>query len=366
MKENKKNIRLPFDDFSGSVKIKVKQPEILSGPEKRELWRRIETANKDNLKKKRWRYRALFSLCGGVAATLLVVLTINMNRKEKPAVQAVASVEIENVKAPDTQVTDIQLVINENKTVSSEENDVEITYDDKEITLTGKKEGLKKEELNAGETVAFNQLIVPPGKRSVLNLADGSKIWVNAGTRVVYPPVFTGEKREIYVDGEIFANVVHNEKCPFIVRTKNMEAEVLGTSFNVTAYESDGEQRIVLVSGSVKVNVEKGEAILVPNQMFSWDDRAFQVKNVNVNGYISWKEGIYQYDSESLDIILKRLSRYYGKEIACSPQAARLKCSGKLDMKDDLGRVLNGIAKTASVCCKFEDGKYRITDKKND
>lgn len=77
-------------------------------------------------------------------------------------------------------------------------------------------------------------MVIPRGKRSVLTFSDGSKVWVNAGTRVIYPTEFEKDKREIYVDGEIYIEVARDEERPFYVRTKDMNVRVLGTKFNVT------------------------------------------------------------------------------------------------------------------------------------
>jgi ferric-dicitrate binding protein FerR (iron transport regulator) len=209
-------------------------------------------------------------------------------------------------------------------------------------------------------------LIVPQGKRSLLTLSDGSKIWLNARTRVVYPTTFDETKREIFVDGEAFLEVFHNEKCPFIVKTKELQLEVLGTSFNIMAYEKDTVQSIVLVSGSVKINSKnKKETILTPSEMYSCTNGMSEVKTVNVTDYISWKSGVYQYKNEYLSVILQRLSRYFGQDISYSPEVARLKCSGKLDMKDSLSLVLNGISKTAPIVWQFDESKnqYRIRNK---
>lgn len=139
---------------------------------------------------------------------------------------------------------------------------------------------------------------------------------------------------------------------------------MLGTSFNVTAYEKDTLQSVVIVSGSVKVNTGgKQKAILSPNDMLTFSEDRQQIKKVNVDDYISWRLGIYQYNSENLGAILTRLSRYYGQEIECSMQASRFKCSGKLDLKDDLLTVLNGITQTVPVKCNIDNGKYMITNK---
>lgn len=104
----------------------------------------------------------------------------------------------------------------------------------------------------------------------VLTFSDGSKVWVNAGTRVIYPTEFEKDKREIYVDGEIYIEVARDEERPFYVRTKDMNVRVLGTKFNVTAYESEPIRSVVLAQGCVQVETtQTPKAILAPNQMFS-------------------------------------------------------------------------------------------------
>jgi hypothetical protein len=335
-------------------------PDLITQEEKHTLWEEIEVVNKTYLKKGN-RFRLYFSAAMGIAASLLLLFVFNrQNKSEMPSKALFAS--IENVKAPETPVTDIQLVVANDKTIDLEGEDAEITYDEEGIAINKQGTGIKH-ETKISENPVFNQLIVPQGKRSMLAFAEGSKMWVNAGTRVVYPAVFDKEKREIYVDGEIFLEVSSNEEWPFIVKTKKVEIEVLGTSFNVTAYEKDSAQQIVLVSGSLKVHADKQETILIPNQMYSYLNNISQVKTVNVENYTSWKSGIYTYDSEFLSVILRRLSHYYGQEIICSPQVATLKCSGKLDLKDNLQLVLTGIAKTAPIKCIYEDGKHKIINK---
>lgn len=357
--------RYPFeDDFLNKIKIKVKQPESLSELEQLQLWEKIVIMNKSNQRKRKKYLFALFTLFGGIAASILAIFLLNL-QQDNLNTQTVVHNRIEDVKTPEIQSKNIQLVINDHQIITSAEKEAEITYyDNKEVLLDDKKGDQKKGILNSLAIEEFNQLIVPYGKRSVLNLSDGSKIWVNAGTRVVYPSVFSKEKREIYIEGEIFADIAKKEDCPFIVKTKSMETRVLGTSFNITAYNNDTEHRIVLVSGSIKVKIDKRETILAPKQMLSCTDRAFQVKTLDeVSKYTSWKDGLLQYNNESLAVILENLSRYYGYEIICTPDVNFLKCSGKLDLKDNLEAVLTNISKTAPIRYESDDGKYYITSK---
>ena len=104
----------------------------------------------------------------------------------------------------------------------------------------------------------FNQLIIPKGKRTRLTLADGTHLWANSGTRVVYPSHFEKNRRDVF----------RNESAPFIVKTKDFQVQVLGTVFNVSAYPSEGMSSVVLVKGSVNVkNYEKEQVKLAPGQL---------------------------------------------------------------------------------------------------
>jgi hypothetical protein len=345
--------------FIRSVQV---HPEPIQYNEIETLWEDIEIANKKNLKKRKVRFRLYFSAVSGVAVFFVFLFIFNYWIKHS-SVESYTS-DIESIKAPDVPVTDIQLVLAGDETLSLEGKEAEIAYNEEGIAINNQETELKNKQTAPDQPVVFNQLIVPLGKRSMLTFAEGSRMWVNAGTRVVYPVVFDKKQREIYVNGEVYLEVSPDKNCPFIVKTKQLNIEVLGTSFNIMAYEKDTVQNIVLVSGKVKIHSDnKKETILVPNEIYSYSNGLPEVKFVDVENYIAWKSGIYRYESENLDVILKRLSRYYGKDIICSPQVAHLKCSGKLDLKDDLQQVLNGISRTAPVVCYYNGEQYIITNK---
>ena len=90
--------------------------------------------------------------------------------------------------------------------------------------------------------------------RSSLTFSDGTKIWVNSGSKVIYPVSFEKKKREIYVEGEVYLDVTHDTSWPFVVRTQQVDVKVLGTSFNVSAYKDDSNMQVTLVEGKVEVN----------------------------------------------------------------------------------------------------------------
>jgi hypothetical protein len=343
-------------DFIETVQVRS---ETIREDEKNTLWKNIEARNHTFHEKRRRGRHTLYYMSAIAFVTVLVLLGFLFFTGET---DDDCLTRIEEVKAPDMQAENIQLVLTGDEAVSLKGRDAEIAYSEHGIEINRQATELKKEQ--AGSATTYNQLIVPHGKRSTLTLADGTQMWVNASTRVVYPAAFGKGKREIYVDGEVFLDVAHRDGWPFVVKTKTFTAAVLGTSFNVTAYENDSEKSLVLVSGSVRIQAEDTKDItLSPSEMFTKSDSSVQVQTVQTDYYTSWKSGVYQYKSENLGTILKRLSHYYGHEIVHEPQIASLKCTGKLDLKDDLGDVLKGIALTVPIRYRYNYETHIITNK---
>ncbi|MDR0574851.1 MAG: FecR domain-containing protein [Tannerella sp.] len=331
------------------------------------LWKNVSHEHAQIRRRRKNKKRKLmFRWLPGIIASLLLILFLYERRPAKDDANVHASVSagsIEAVKAPDEPAAKIQLILENEEVVAVEGAEADIVYEDEGIAINNNDRKVIKKPTGTTR-ITYNQLIVPNGKRSALTFEDGSKMWVNAGTRVVYPAHFTDDKREIYVDGEAYLDVSHDEARPFIVKSENFSVNVLGTSFNITAYESDSCQYIVLVSGSVGIlSGDNAETVLSPDEMYILENGNAHVETVPVEYYTSWKAGMYQYKSERLDVIMKRLSRYYGKEIVCRREVAHLKCSGKLDLKDDLNSILNGISYTAPVCYQYNSDRYIITNR---
>ena len=257
---------------------------------------------------------------------------------------------------------DIQLVLASNKTITVV-NDADISYDKQgEIVVNTADEQIKTSK-DMAEKIALNTLIVPKGKRSSLTLADGTKIWINSGSTLKFPTEFKTKEREIWVEGEIYIEVKKDETKPFHVNTPHMQIEVTGTRFNVTAYNEDKEQSVVLVEGGVNVNVANEKVSLSPDHLLSVTGDKISTKRINVYDYISWKDGLLQFTSEPLSHILTRLSRYYDTPITCDEQVKDLKCNGKLVLFDNVEDVLKTIYNTIPINYSINEGQIFIQKK---
>lgn len=321
------------------------------------IWHLIRTSN--NKKSERWHY---FVIGSTIAASIALLILITIPLK-KSSVNEGDMRDFARHNVHINEVAETQLFVSDNKVITVPAEESVIHYDSASIKVTSQE--TIQQEISKNEVADFNQLVIPRGKRTSLTLSDGTQIWANSGTRIVYPSLFAGTKREIFVDGEIYIDVKPDRNMPFIVQTSDMDIEVLGTKFNVQAYQADGQKRVVLQSGSVSISsgTPGEEIVLQPSEMYEATGTSVIVKPVDINNYISWIDGMYICESERLDYILVRLSRYYGKEITVDKKAAGLKCNGKLDLKESLNDVLDILKYIVPIDYTSENNIYSITYK---
>lgn len=210
----------------------------------------------------------------------------------------------------------------------------------------------------------INQIIVPKGRKANITFSDGTKIYVNAGTRVIYPAVFKKEKREILVEGEVFLEVAKDASRPFIVKTNGFDVEVLGTQFNICAYKEDPSASVVLVSGSVEVKTGKNEnAKLVPNQLIEINENGTDIKNVDVFEYICWKDNMMLLNDRRAGEVFDKLARYYGRSIHYDNTVKEIPISGKLDLREEMEDVVNIMCQSLFLAYSVDENNNIVISK---
>lgn len=201
------------------------------------------------------------------------------------------------------------------------------------------------------EPVAYNKIEVPIGQRVCLTLCDGSKVWLNAKTHFRFPEKFEKNQRTVYLDGEAMFEVTHNEKAPFYVKTSKYNVKVLGTKFNVYAYNNSNSFETTLVNGKVMLtrnNTSKVSVVLKPNQQMIYDHHSDKtiVRTVKTAEYTTWIDGYYSFDNEKFESIVQRLERYYEAKIVVNyPELMDYKFTGKFRYSDPLTVILDVVKK---------------------
>ena len=335
-------------DFIKYVK-KDSDMQGLSLSAQKELWNRIERKNKYH--DRRSVRRLVWG--GSVAAAICLFLVAAWFKllSPQPAEVDYASM-MKSFESVDQTFGNVQLVLSNNQRITIEGQEAQLHYEEEGWVNINKNEKIAVKKDADGEQAVFNQLIVPAGKRSMLTFNDGTCIWINSGSKLVYPVNFAQHKREVFIEGEIYLDVSSDPKRPFIVRTSTLDVKVLGTQFNVSAYADQSDWQVVLVSGEVEIQ-QNGDSkeILKPNQMFSYNEKTqeFYTSVIEVADYISWKDGYYPFYRQDLGTVLTKLSKYYDIQFKWDEKIRELSCSGKLDLKEDLQEVLSILEKTAPI-----------------
>jgi ferric-dicitrate binding protein FerR (iron transport regulator) len=262
------------------------------------------------------------------------------------------------------------LIIENGKEIQVGQTESEIRYDQKgeNIVINSAQKIIQE---NRPEK-SYNTVIVPYGKRTQITLAEGTKIWLNSGSKLIYPAVFAGENRKVYLEGEGIFDVTHFKSKPFIVKTKDLQIKVLGTVFNVSAYPDDQYSSTVLARGKIEVSPNgtnfftKKEMILSPGTMavYNPERKILDQHQVNPENYMSWRNGYLIFESERLEQILKQLGRYYNvKMVIQDPELGNETFSGSIDMKGTPEDVLGVIRQTTPFTITYDNEKILINSK---
>lgn len=219
--------------------------------------------------------------------------------------------------------------------------------------------------INNNADVTYHTLTVPRGIKMVqVTLADGSLVWLNTASSLKYPTAFTGNERVVELTGEAYFDVKHAAGKPFAVRTKDITINVLGTGFNVSAYDDDEQSNVVLVKGRVALNATGNSGTLTkqltPGHMASFRSGAgsIVIAAVKTDEYVSWKEGYLLFRQAPLEKIVKRISRYYDVRINTGELAHSDETfSGRLDLQKNIDDVMN-------LVCLGTSYSYSSTEQK--
>lgn len=213
--------------------------------------------------------------------------------------------------------------------------------------------------------VPETSLFVPAGQRVSITLGDGTLVWLNAQTRLTYPTVFVGQERRVSVEGEAYFDVAEDKDKPFIVSSGKIEMEVLGTEFNVYSYPEERVSRISLVEGSLRVhNPESAseEIILRPNEEVLISEDRMLVSNIQNKDYFLWKEGLYSFDSETFENILKKLELYYDIDIVVKdPALLQWEYTVKFRQRDGIEEILRLMQRIHKFKMVKDENNNRIT-----
>ncbi|MCB6972266.1 MULTISPECIES: FecR family protein [Butyricimonas] len=283
-------------------------------------------------------WAAVFALPLAVAASILLVNKSKQEDRPQYIVDAYFESNKTMLELPGGKCIALDTV----KNVTKELNDFGVTL--------AEGQGLDYSGLDSvmDAKVEYHKVVVPRGGEYNLKLADGTNVWMFAESEIRFPTRFEGNKREVYLSGEAYFEVHHDPVHPFYVKTKSLDVKVLGTSFNVKAYNNMEVVETSLVEGVVSVK----DNVLRPNMqaVFHKNTGDFSYRKINGESYRLRKERVFVFDEERLDDILQEMARWYDFEIFYqNPEMADKRFGFKLEKYEHVDTLLDILELTGEV-----------------
>ena len=230
------------------------------------------------------------------------------------------------------------------------------------VNTTGQLTYTADTEIAAG-TMIYNTLATPKARQYRLTLPDGTKVWLNASSSIRYPIAFTGKERRVAITGEVYMEVVKDAVRPFIVATRHSDITVLGTHFNIMAYEDEPAVNTTLLEGSVKISIpgKQTATIIKPGEQASVGNEGddIKVKKVNAANVAAWINGFLSLKDCSVQEFMNQLSRWYDVDIEYAGKAPQQRFGGLINRNTSLSDILS-VLDTGGIHTKLEGKKIIV------
>ena len=224
--------------------------------------------------------------------------------------------------------------------------------------------GTTSSNTTPGTPVAYNTLTVPRGSQVVnMVLADGSKVWLNAASSIRYPVSFTGNNRNVEMTGEVYFEVAKDATKPFIVNiSQGARVEVLGTHFNIKAYNDDPDIKTTLLEGKVKAANTNKEVILKPGEQAILSHTSLTInQSPDLDEVMAWKNGRFEFGGNTIEPIMQQVARWYNVDIEYSGPKPTDNFMGGTSRQANVSELLKILEQTKAVRFHIEEKKIIVS-----
>lgn len=205
----------------------------------------------------------------------------------------------------------------------------------------------------SAEKIQKQSIVVPRGSEYHLTLNDGTRVWLNADSKLSYPTHFPAGRREVELEGEAYFEVAHNTKSPFYVHIGGRCVHVTGTTFNIRHYIDEQNAQVSLLQGGIQMETNSGKLLctLLPGQQFDILRHTgdFHVKTFDVQEVLAWKNGLFVFNNIPLSAIAIQLERWYDVKIDVAPSLANNRYMGTLNRRQDMTAIVHILESTGEL-----------------
>ncbi|WP_316815622.1 FecR family protein [Pedobacter nyackensis] len=209
-----------------------------------------------------------------------------------------------------------------------------------------------QQEVPVGGEVTYNTVVTPRGGQYKIILSDGSSIWLNAASSLRFPTSFVGAERRVELSGEGYFEIKKNARQPFVVASGEQEVTVLGTHFNINAYNDNNLIKTTLLEGAVKISKGKQSYVLAPGQQASLDNSHNVISianNVDIDAVVAWKHGRFSFDETNIKDVMQQVTRWYDVDVLYKGDFSNVELTGNISRGEDAEQVLKLLKGTKQI-----------------
>ena len=310
--------------------------------------------------------RKWYAVTGAACLIGIILGGVFLNHEDR---ESVALVEIN----PEQVVNEkVMLVLSDGQTIGLAHQGTDSIYIG-QATIIKKENQLayqrRQDTLGTRVEEERNRIITTVGGDYCFILSDGTKVWLNAESELDFPVDFVGKERVVRLKGEAYFEVKPDAAHPFIVETRGVRTRVLGTSFNIKAYDNEESIFTTLLTGKVKVSAigeENESVVLTPGMQSEWQENGqkMSVKKVNAENFTAWRQGAFMFDNENIMVVTRVLERWYGLKFIYNENVHEHTFSGRLSKDEPLESILETLTFTGGPQFKIEKDVVYIIEKK--
>lgn len=300
-------------------------------------------------------------MCAAAVLVFVVILVVIFNRNDAPMRNEIVSVVSPGVKGAVLEMStgetiDLARLAGRSLTES----------DHTQIEISSGKTSFKSNPKSVTKPV-MNTVSAPCGAEYSLTLSDGTQVWLNSDSKITFPTQFTGKSREVMISGEVYFEVAHDSKHPFIVSSGDVKMTVRGTSFNIASYPETRSVITTLISGVLDVSVDNQPSsnvvVLNPGQQTNYDvdKQQISVRKVYADHYAAWTNGLFVFFDEPVESLCQKLARWYRIDIVVdSAQLERICLSGVIKKEETFNKVAEILAATGEIVFIEKQGRFEV------
>lgn len=336
----------------GEVQLPAEEENALEQKMMQHIRRGMQPAPVKPLKTLRW--------VAGIAASLLLLLAalLFLQKKDLPQPPPVAAKQqrVPDIK-PGRNVASLTLADGSEILLDDANNGVLASQGATTVIKSKAGQLVYNEGATAGAAASpvYNTITTPYGGQYQVTLEDGTIVWLNAGSSLTFPTVFTGSERTVRLKGEAYFEVAHYTAMPFKVEARGQTVQVLGTKFNIMAYEDEASVHTTLLDGAVKVIKGSRSRVLKPGEQSKVSGDEISVQEVDLDAALAWKNGYFVFKNEDIGSIMRKIARWYNVNVQFEGQFGRKTFGGKISRNRDISEVLKTLELTGSIRFRIEE-----------